>query len=305
MPSNIGWTDESWNPITGCTKISPGCANCYAEVITLKFNYGPAFLPGVTEIKLHDDRMKKPTTWRKPRMIFVNSMSDMWHDEVPDAFLDTMFAIMSITPQHTYQILTKRPDRMYEYVTSKDVSERVAELLTLAFVMNCGHSAESGLAASYQRTGAVPWPLPNVWLGVSTENQYWADKRIPVLLRTPAAVRFISAEPLLKAIDLKPAFDPFWNVDDMTKTMLGQGLFNSDQADSMKRRTLDWVIVGGESGKGHRPMNVGWAKDIAGQCVAFGVPIFMKQDSGSRSGRQGRLPDDLWQMKEFPVKVEA
>ncbi len=170
MPDKTGieWTDTTWNPVTGCTKISPGCAHCYAEAITLRFKRGGPFLPGKTTIRLHDDRLDHPAKWRTPRRVFVNSMSDLFHEGVPFDFVDKVFASMSSYADHIYQILTKRPERMLEYARSV--------------------------------TGAG-WP-DHVWAGVSVENQRWADQRIPLLQQVPTAVRFLSCEPLLKPLKL-------------------------------------------------------------------------------------------------------
>ncbi len=166
--SAIEWTDATWNPVTGCTKISPGCAHCYAEAITLRFRRGGPFLPGKTTIQLHYDRLDAPAKWRAPRLVFVNSMSDLFHDEVPFDFVEKIFVTMEAHPRHTFQILTKRPERMVEYV---------------------------------DWTGGAQWP-DNVWAGVSVENQYWADRRIPLLRKVPARIRFLSCEPLLKPLSL-------------------------------------------------------------------------------------------------------
>ena len=170
MPDNTGieWTDATWNPVTGCTKISPGCAHCYAEAITLRFKRGGPFLPGKTTIRLHPDRLDQPSRWRRPRRIFVNSMSDLFHEDVPFEFVEDIFEVMSDNPRHTYQILTKRPERMLDYV---------------------------------EWTNQREWPM-QVWAGVSVENQYWADRRVALLRQVPASIRFLSCEPLLKPLEL-------------------------------------------------------------------------------------------------------
>ena len=164
----IEWTDATWNPVTGCTKISPGCAHCYAETITLRFKRGGPFLPGKTTIKLHPDRLDQPTRWRSPRRVFVNSMSDLFHEEVEFKFIDAVFEVMRSNDKHTYQILTKRPEQMLKYAES---------------------------------TGGEVWP-DHIWAGVSVENQYWADRRVPLLRQVPCAIRFLSCEPLLKPVKL-------------------------------------------------------------------------------------------------------
>ncbi len=233
--SAIEWTDATWNPVTGCTKISPGCAHCYAETITLRFKRGGPFLPGKTTIKLHPDRLDDPGKWRSPRLVFVNSMSDLFHEEVPFEFVREVFEAMESHDQHTYQILTKRPERMLEYSAWAD---------------------------------GRWWPT-NVWAGVSVENQYWADRRIPLLRQVPATVRFLSCEPLLKPLELE---------------LTG----------------LQWVIVGGESGHKARPMEESWAVDIRDQCQQAGVAFFFKQWGGRTSKAGGRmLLDREW--SELPT----
>lgn len=163
--SAIEWTQATWNPVTGCTKVSPGCAYCYAEAFTLRFKRGGRFIPGHTTIKTHADRLEMPLKWRRPRLIFVNSMSDLFHEEVPDSFIMETFQIMEQASHHIFQVLTKRHTRL-------------AEL-------------------------AAKLPLPdNVWMGVSVENQHWVEQRIPELKKVPAKVRFLSCEPLLNPLDL-------------------------------------------------------------------------------------------------------
>jgi len=225
MSTGIEWTDETWNPTTGCTKVSEGCDHCYAERITNRFGGPGAF----DTVVLHPDRLDKPLHWRKPRMVFVDSMSDLFHDDVPDYFIVNVFLAMAMSPEHTFQVLTKRPGRM-------------ASLLA---------RWEGGKFD--QLVG-----LPNVWLGTSVENQKWADVRIPKLLETPAAVRFVSAEPLLGPVDVRAWFP--W------QTRAYEGTI-----------PLDWVIVGGESGPDARPMHPDWARSLRDQCQAAGVPYFFKQ----------------------------
>lgn len=223
--SAIEWTNATWNPVTGCTKVSPGCAHCYAEAITLRFGRGGPFLPGKTTIQLHPDRLQLPLSWKSHRLIFVNSMSDLFHENIPLAFIQRVFAVMEEANWHTFQILTKRHQRL---------TKLAPELV---------------------------WPS-NVWIGVSVENQYWADRRIPALLWVPAAVRFLSVEPLLKPVDLRPYLNG-----------------------------VHWVIVGGESGPKARPMNEDWVLTIRDDCVRAGVPFFFKQWGGRTSKAGGRVLD--------------
>lgn len=210
--SKIEWTDTTWNPVTGCTKVSPGCDHCYAERMTERFHGKGSF----ATVKLHPDRLDAPLKWRKPRRVFVNSMSDLFHADVPDRFIEQTWATMGATPRHTYQVLTKRHARMRT------------------------------LLSSWTPVTSGP-PYANVHIGVSVENQQWADIRIPALRDTPAALRFLSCEPLLR---------PLGDID-----LTGIG----------------WVIVGGESGPGARPMNPNWVRSLRDQCAAAGVPFFFKQ----------------------------
>ena len=246
--SAIEWTDATWNPVRGCEKVSPGCAHCYAETFAERFRGVPGhpYEQGF-DLRLVPEKLTEPLSWKKPRRVFVNSMSDLFQDGVPDDFIDRVFAIMALTPQHTYQVLTKRPERMHAYMNAPDVRQRVA----LAAAKIDGDPAPEMVVRF--------WPLLNVWLGVSVENQHFADERIPLLLQTPAAVRFISAEPLLGPVDLS-AYLPVLTIGGVEM-----------------ERWLDWVIVGGESGPKSRPFDVAWARSIIAQCKAAGVPVFVKQ----------------------------
>lgn len=264
MSTKIAWTEETWNPVTGCSKVSPGCANCYAEAIARRFN-ADVFKPWLPEnaeynVQTRPERLDAPLHWRKSRRVFVNSMSDLFHEQVPDEFICDVFAVMARTPQHTYQVLTKRPERMWEFCS------REAHWW--------GNRAGIAHRADYGK------PLPNVWLGVSVENQHWADERIPVLLRTPAAVRFISAEPLLGPVDLS-----LWTgCKDPTCDCASW---------------LDWVIVGGESGRVRRSFELEWARSLRDQCRDAGVAFFFKQTGALRSGTpSGDLKLDS--CKEYP-----
>jgi protein gp37 len=239
--TGIAWTHETWNPTTGCDKVSPGCDNCYAMAMARRLKAmgqakyqsdgdprtsGPGF-----GVSIHPDELSKPLHWRKPRLIFVNSMSDLFHARVPLDFVRQVFAVIAETPQHTYQVLTKRSSRLPKVAARLD------------------------------------WPK-NLWMGVSVEDAA-ALPRVDDLRAVPAAVRFLSCEPLLGPLDL--------DLDG-----------------------IGWVIIGGESGPGHRAMSLAWLESVVAQCRAGGVPFFVKQDSGQRSGKQGCIPDELW-IREFPA----
>jgi protein gp37 len=249
--SKIEWTQSTWNPVTGCTKVSPGCDHCYAERIVERFKGKGAF----EQVTLNEDRLAAPLHWRKPRRVFVNSMSDLFHDAVPDDYIARVFAVMAATPQHTYQLLTKRHGRMRSLLRGDVYDLMVRELTTV-------DGPPAGLR----------WPLPNVWLGVSVEDQKRADLRIPALLNTPAAVRFLSCEPLLGPINLQEVAradspDGGWSA----VASLGHG------EQPRIGVGIDWVIVGGESGSGARPMHPDWARALRDQCTAADVPFFFKQ----------------------------
>lgn len=180
--SNIEWTDATWNPVTGCTKVSPGCDHCYAETLAERFRDTPGhYYENGFDVQLRPEKLDQPLRWTRPRRIFVNSMSDLFHDQVPDEYIAKVFAVMARAEQHTFQLLTKRHGRMRSLLSDDAFPDAVVRELG------------GGLGG---------WPLPNVWLGVSVENQQWADTRIPALLETPAAVRFLSMEPLLGPVDL-------------------------------------------------------------------------------------------------------
>jgi protein gp37 len=261
--SGIEWTDATWNPVTGCTAVSPGCANCYAARLTatrLKDNPKYAGLATATngvarwtgEIRCHTDELEAPLKWRKPRRVFVNSMSDTFHAGVPVGFLDRMFAVMALTPWHTYQVLTKRPTRAAQYICSEeDRIEGITDAVVALSGPSCARRIEDG-----------PWPLPNVWLGASVEDQERADERIPDLIVIPAAVRFLSVEPLLGPIDVTPWIS-----------------------------FLDWVIVGGESGPNARAVDPQWIRSLRDQCVRACVPFFFKQwgEHGQDMRRVGKV----------------
>ncbi len=310
MPSSIEWLwpdgfiGESWNPVTGCEKVSPGCAHCYAETFARRFpksaSYSPNYLPGTARIVSHEDRLSLPMRWKRPRFVFVNSQSDLFHETVSNQFIGAVFATMWLARQHTYLILTKRPDRMHQWLRPNGWLEVNAALL------------RSGIQVIPGGTTGPNWPLANVWLGVSAENQRFADARIPLLLDLPAAVRFVSYEPALKPIDFSQWFDPFRTVDNMTLTSIKSGMFNPDQLDSMRRRTPDWVIVGGESGGKRARECVGGIEEsmrsTLAQCQAAGVAYFGKQMGSPwarANGDRGKgenmtlWPEDL-RVREWP-----
>jgi protein gp37 len=260
----IEWTDMTWNPVTGCSKVSAGCTNCYAERLSHRFGWtekpwNAAY--AAENVRLHPERLYEPLRWRKPRRVFVNSMSDLFHPEVPDEFIWAVFKTMAQCPRHTFQILTKRPERMLEILKNR-------------YWRNLGYSPVMGgdqyalVIEGYQREGDISF-LPNVWLGVSVENQEAADERIPLLLQTPAAVRFLSCEPLLGPVDVTKA---------MYGSPDGDGMNWFGHTDGFGYEALiHWVIVGGESGPNARPMHPEWVRSLRDQCQEASVAFFFKQ----------------------------
>jgi protein gp37 len=268
----IEWTSATWNPVTGCDRVSEGCDHCYALTLARRLKAmgnpryqvdghpgrsGPGF--GVT---LHEDQLDLPLRWRRSRTIFVNSMSDLFHDDVPNDFIHRVWAVMYQAYWHTFQVLTKRPGRMASVLSRPDFAEHVR------------------LAAEARQDDPQdiyverrPWPPQNVWVGTSVENQRWANVRIPKLLETPAAVRFLSCEPLLGPVDLKGWF----------------GVLSS--RDAALHASIDWVIVGGESGPEHRQIDLDWARRLRDQCVDADVAFFFKQVGGHTPKAGGRLLD--------------
>jgi protein gp37 len=281
MSTDIQWTNESWNPIaafdreTGkrgwfCVHASTGCLNCYAEKTNTWRGNGHLYrVPNLekVEIRLLDDVLLKPFHWREPRRVFPCSMTDLFFDAHSDAMLDRMFAVMALTPRHTYQVLTKRAARLRAYFTTPDRKRRIAETVMelsgrLAAAAK-SHKARVSLD-HFSACFAGAGPFPNVWLGVSTENQKAADDRIPDLLATPAAVRWISAEPLLDHLDL--------TCIELTASTRLNALTGGG---GIPR--LDWVVGGGESGPSARPCDIDDLGRIVYQCRAAGVACFVKQ----------------------------
>lgn len=288
----IAWTNETWNPVTGCSHVSEGCRHCYAETLSLRMGWSKrpwTARNAMVNVRLRPDRLDQPLRWRRPRMVFVNSMSDLFHEEVPDSYIAHVFAVMAAAYQHTFQVLTKRPERMRDLLSA------------VAFWQMASNKFGGDLLVSA--------PLSNVWLGVSVEDQANADERIPLLLQTPATLRFLSCEPLLGPIRLRQDWRDFlqgWDVEPIHVCGGDEEACAQRCPEAQQYRTerIAWVIVGGESGPSFRPMDAAWARDLRDQCVGAGVPFFMKQDSGPRPGEQGRIPDELW-VQEFPGPREA
>jgi protein gp37 len=296
--TKIEWTTETWNPLAGCSKVSDGCKNCYAikDAVRLAGNNNPKIASkynGTTkngnnwtgQINFASEEvLTQPIRWTRPRMIFVNSMSDLFHENVSDEWIDKIFAVMALSPQHTFQILTKRADRMRDYfvkhftrhligVEANKITKRGHPLTEKGFGMKCDFDVCN-----------MVFPLPNVHLGVSVENQKAADERIPLLLETPAAVRWLSCEPLLGEVDLTSLNREVGKIIPHTHSidcLRGANWIYNDihkTKDYYNRgNRISWVVVGGESGNGARPCNIDWIRSIVKQCKASSVPVFVKQ----------------------------
>jgi len=307
--SKIEWTQATWNWVTGCTRISDGCLNCYIEttppfrIAHRKFS-GPD-VGAWTGVKLYSDRLWWPRKWRTPRRVFVNSLGDTFHEDVPADLIAQAFAVMAVCPQHTFQVLTKRHARMRSLLSREKFADDVWALAM---------QLDGGIAWRRRH-----WPLRNVHLGVSVESQQWADIRIPALLDTPAAVRFLSCEPLLGPVDLGIG-DPHrgHESDDVfgwPHPRICLDCSDPDGEDNIVHfcrepdpHGISWVIVGGESGPGARPMSIRWARMLVRECQSADVPVFVKQlgsvlgkelGAGSKGGDLERWPEDL-QVREFP-----
>jgi protein gp37 len=288
--SDDGTSGATWNPVTGCTKVSAGCDHCYAETFAERWRGVPGhhFENGF-DLTLRPERLDQPLRWKRPRRVFVNSMSDLFHKDVPDGHIACVFTVMAKASRHTFQVLTKRHARMRSLLSSDEF-----QVMCFAAAASRGWDLEG-----------TPWPLPNVWLGVSVEDPHWADIRIPALLDTPAEVRFVSAEPLLGPVTLFPGK---W-----VPPLGGGPRVSLLRPWEDPGPVLDWVIVGGESGPGARRMAEGWARNLVGECTESGTAVFVKQlgsvlgkqlGAGPKGGDWDAWPDDL-KVREFPRAPEA
>lgn len=279
MTTKIEWTDETWNPVTGCTKVSEGCRNCYADRMSKRLKaMGQRRYANGFDVTLHAYALEEPLGWRKPRKVFVCSMSDLFHRDVPDDYIDRVFAVTALCPQHVFQVLTKRPERMADYLSCNGWKIGKGGPLRDRIEMEAKRIWPGWRDTLDYVHG--PWPLPNLWVGTSCEDQATADERIPHLVHCQAAMRFLSLEPLLGPIDVG---------------------FEHCGPD----KNIHWVIVGGESGPHARPMNLDWVRSIRDQCRVAGVPVFVKQicDKNGRKLPMVEWPDDL-RIRQFPTAME-
>ena len=311
MADNTGieWTDATWQPITGCSVVSPGCTNCYAmrlagtrlrehpsrAGLTTMSKAGPVWNG---QVRFNEQWLDQPLRWKRSRRIFVCAHGDLFHESIPDAWIDRVFAVMALCPQHTFQCLTKRSGRMLEYCGNIEGSYNIATaILDLLIDRKIdGKITDESNPLADERADDDPalkkWPLPNVWLGVSAEDQARADERIPDLLTTPAAVRFVSAEPLLSAVDFTSI--KVGGADSLYRA-------NALTGDGFDGQLLSWIIVGGESGPGARvwPGFEDACHSIRDQCRAAGVAFFMKQMAGTVKSKMPPIPGNLM-IREFP-----
>jgi protein gp37 len=285
--TEIAWTDRTWNPIRGCSRVSEGCRNCYAERMAARFSKPGKPFHGFAEagragslwtgrVELVPRSLDEPLRWRKPQRIFVDSMSDLFHDGLSNEAIAAVFGVMAAAPQHTFQVLTKRAARMTEWFAWAKNTFGRPERGGMGYAMACFATDAKGSRAVCSRGWADDrrWPLPNVMLGVSVEDQRTADERIPLLLETPAAKRFVSYEPALGPVDFEDFLRPLCECelqDPLSSAM------EHDEACPAGAGPLHQIIVGGESGPGARPFDVAWARSVVAQCREAGVACFVKQ----------------------------
>lgn len=312
--TGIAWTDSTWNPIRGCSRVSPGCQNCYAETMANRYSGPGLAYEGLVDkngrwngnIKVVPAAMDQPLRWHTARKIFVNSMSDLFHHNVSIFTIDEIFAVMAMAQHHHFQVLTKRPETMLKYLSNPKCADSIADLIIERWGEKYSHKGPFAKDASGDRLSTATaagvaegirkgwrWPLQNVWLGVSAENQETADERIPILLQVPAAVRWVSYEPALEPVDFTKCA---WRCPDCGSAMYDSARADNrchcSSSDGVEFEGIDWIIVGGESGPGARPFDVAWARQTIAACKAAGVAVFCKQ--------LGAKPFNVWQ----PITVD-
>lgn len=320
--TKIQWTDRTWNPVRGCSRVSEGCRNCYAERIAARFSRGDT--GGMTDsgyepncdalpfsrvatprgwtgrVELVESKLLAPLRWRKPSRVFANSMSDLFHQALTHEERAAIFGIMAAAPQHQFQVLTKRPEvarDFFAWMADATVGSALTPQRKMVLALR---DKLLGRAPAENRVDDAAWPLPNVWLGVSVEDQHTADERIPLLLDTPAAVRFVSYEPALGPVDFSGCAG-------------GSDWLGDQHDDAPGESGIDRIIVGGESGPGARPFDVEWARSTIAQCKAAGVACFVKQlgavvlesnDAGFDGG-PGEWPSDTCVDHEYEGLIQS
>ncbi len=337
--TGISWTDATWSPVRGCSRVSEGCRNCYAERIAARFSdpgqpfhgfavrhtaprdsldqVGGRRAGWTRKVEFQPDQLAIPLRWKKSRRIFCSSMTDIFHESLTNEQIAAVFGVMAACPQHSFQVLTKRAKRMREWFEWLRGPSENTFTMQQRGIASAPNTARALLDAAYEVLGKArkpeldaawhspaiegdPWPLPNVWLGVSVENQEAADERIPELLATPAAVRFLSCEPLLGPVNLTlhgsriKGWDEDWKYD----TLNGCEWANPhSEVENGSSTRLDWVIAGCESGPGARPADPAWFRSLRDRCAAAGVPFFLKQAEEHTLDRveltDGRIVDQI------------
>lgn len=331
--TSIEWADKSWNPLRGCSRVSAGCQRCYAERMAHRFSGPGRPYEGLTKmtshgpvwtgvIRLVHDVIDEPLHWKKPARVFVNSMSDLFHEDVPIDFIAMVFAYMAYARQHTFQVLTKRAVRMQQVLSSSAFAASFEGSLSMAHDQACeilgarGEFDPNERRRDDIRAFDPSLPLANAWLGVSVENQETADERIPFLLQTPAAVRWLSCEPLLGPVDIAQWMWPLhwhWAAGYRSpEEAIAAGAYAERKPQALLGAhvpLIKWVVAGGESGPGARPTVIGHVRDIVKQCQAAGVPVFVKQLGAKPTNREGvahplkdRKGGDI---TEFPVDLQV
>lgn len=338
-PTNIGWSDFVHNSGGGCARVSPGCENCWAETLSPRLaGMGQKKHAGLTVVGADGrprwsresvdwpDQLAAPLKVKAPKRIFWFSMSDLFYERRSFEYIAACFGVMAASPWHTHQVLTKRPARALEFFRWLD--ERTDEyecgtrwrarayVLADCYAGAVADGTDEGMGVvrdamiirlddahdvGVDQSKDMPWPLPNVHLGVTCEDQQRADERIPLLLQCPAAVRWVSAEPLLEPVNLRPWLGRYCGRSQTAPCddwMAGREC-------PLARKSVRWVVVGGETGEGRREVAVSAIEDVAGQCAAAGVRVFVKQDAGKYPGRQGRISDATWALKQFPEAPPA
>lgn len=270
--TTIEWADATWNPVTGCRQVSPGCASCYARTFAERFRGVPGhYFEHGFDVQLRPDKLDQPLRWIRSRTIFTCSMSDLGLGAVPADYLAKVFAVMAVCPQHRFLVLSKHPTRLRAVLSRPGWLDQVTQEVT-GLLPQVRSRAVADQVHQFQRAGQplFAWPLPNVWIGTSAESQKWADVRIPALLSVPAVSRFLSAEPLLGRVTL-------CRCDGADYEVRRHPFLVNDGCPLHGRTRLDWVIAGGESGPRARPMHPDWARHLRDQCVVSQIPFLFKQ----------------------------
>lgn len=331
--TGIEWSDATWNPCVGCSRVSGGCTNCYPipwihnrlsnnpnakirmvyEGLTVRHPNGNLDWSG--EVRLIPERLEIPLHWKKPRRIFVNSMSDLFHEKLTDTDIASVLVVCALACHHTYQILTKRPARMREFLNRYSLSDCMDMAVESGAPIPMGREISKSITLAMRSIARDPstfpdyFPMPHIWFGVSVEDQKTAESRIPLLLQTPAVVRFTSYEPALGPVDFTRLRSPgvTWLDCLEGREHIGLGIASGGPH-------LNLVIAGGESGNGARPAHPDWFRSARDQCQAAGVPFFFKQAgsalarqwalSDGKGGKITELPLDL-QVREFPDELPA